>query len=121
MNYIKNIGISLLFITGTLLILTLLVSIFNYFNIISGSVLSVSKILICIISLFVGGFIIGKKSNKKGWLEGLKLSFIFLIILMIFNYLAFDNIPNFKNLIYYVIIITSCVFGSIVGINLNKK
>lgn len=121
MNYIKNIGISLLFITGTILVLTLLVSIFNYFNIISGSVLSISKILICIISLFVGGFVIGRKTNKKGWLEGLKLSVIFLIIFMIFNFLAFNNIPSFKNLIYYLIIITSCMFGSIIGINLNKK
>lgn len=121
MNYIKKIGISLLFIIGIILGLTLVLSILNYFNIISGSTLSIFKILICVISLFVGGFIIGKKANKKGWLEGLKLSFIFLIVLMIFNYLAFDNIPNFKNLIYYVIIITSCLFGSIVGINLNKK
>ena len=74
MNYIKNIGISFLFITGIILVLTLLISILNYFNIITGSFLSVFKILTCIISLFVGGFVIGKNSNKKGWLEGLKLS-----------------------------------------------
>ncbi len=121
MNYIKNIGISLLYIIGVILVSTLLITVFNYFNIISGSSLSISKILICIISLFIGGFIIGRRSSKKGWLEGLKLSLIFLVIIMIFNYLALGNAPQIKNIIYYLIIITSCIFGSIIGINSKKK
>lgn len=121
MNYVKKISISLLYIIGVILISTLLITVFNYFNIISGASLSISKILICIISLFIGGIVIGRHSSKKGWLEGLKLSLVFLVILIIFNYLALGNAPALKNIIYYLIIVTSCIFGSIIGINLKKK
>ena len=121
MKLLKNIGISLLYIIGIILISTFILSIFNYFNIISGTTLSVFKILICIISLFIGGLVIGKSSSKKGWLEGLKLSLVYLLLLLIFNYLAFNSILSIKNIIYYIIIIISCIFGSIIGINLNKK
>ena len=71
------------------------------------------------LSLFIGGFSIGKKSNKKGWLEGLILSIVFIIILLIFNFLAFNNTIEFKNLLYYFIMMVSCIFGSMLGINKN--
>lgn len=123
MNYLKKVGISLLYIIGIILVTTFLITILNYFNIISGTALTISKILICIISLFVGGVVIGRRSSKKGWLEGLKLSLIFLVLLILFNYLGLGNTPQLKNLIYYLIIIVSCIFGSIIGINrkMNNK
>ena len=95
----------------------MLITVLNYFNIITGTTLTISKILICVISLFVGGIVIGRKSSKKGWLEGLKLSLIFLVLLTIFNYLGLNSPLKLKNLLYYIIIIVSCVFGSIIGIN----
>ena len=121
MNYLKKTGISLLYIIGFILILTFLITLLNYFNIISKNVVSVFKIIIPIVSLFIGGFIIGKKSSKKGWLEGLKLSLIFLFIFILFNYLGLKNNIEFKNLLYYLIIITSTCFGSMLGINYNKE
>jgi len=117
MNYLKKVGIALLYIIGIIFVATMLMTIFNYFNIITGTALTISKILICVISLFVGGFVIGRRSSKKGWLEGLKLSLIFLIVLVLFNYLGLGNKPELKNLVYYLIIIISCIFGSIIGIN----
>ena len=121
MNYLKKVGISLLYIIGIIFALTMIITILNYFNIISGTLLTISKILICVISLFIGGFIIGKKSSKKGWLEGFKLSIIFLLLLLLFNYLGLGSLPELKNIIYYSIIIASCIFGSIIGINKNSK
>ena len=121
MNYLKKVGISLLYIIGIIFALTMIITILNYFNIISGTLLTISKILICVISLFIGGFIIGKKSSKKGWLEGFKLSIIFLLLLLLFNYLGLGALPELKNIIYYAIIIASCIFGSIIGINKNSK
>ena len=121
MNYLKKTGISLLYIIGLILILTFLLTLFNYFNIISKNVVSVFKIIIPIVSLFIGGFITGKKSFQKGWLEGLKLSLIFLFIFILFNYLGLKNNIEFKNLLYYLIIITSTCFGSMLGINYNKE
>ena len=121
MNYLKNIGISLLYIIGIIIIGTFLISLLNYINFLGVKVLSIFKILIPIISLFTGGSIIGKKSNKNGWLEGLKLSLIFLIILLIFNYLALNTGFEFKNLIYYLILIISTCFGSMIGINKKEE
>lgn len=117
MNYLKNISIALLYIIGIIFGTTMLITVLNYFNIITGTTLTISKILICVISLFVGGIVIGRKSSKKGWLEGLKLSLIFLVLLTIFNYLGLNSPLKLKNLLYYIIIIVSCVFGSIIGIN----
>lgn len=117
MNYLKKVGIALLYIIGIIVVMTMLITLFNYFNIITGTALTISKILICIISMFVGGVVIGRRSTKKGWLEGLKLSLIFIVLLILFNYLGLGNAPQLKNLIYYLIIIVSCIFGSIIGIN----
>ena len=68
MNFIKNVSISILYIVLCLLILTFILTLFSYFNIISDKVVSIFKIIIPIISLFIGGFFIGKKSLRKGWL-----------------------------------------------------
>lgn len=121
MKYAKNLGFSLLFIIGSLLILTLLLTFFNYFNLFSNGLVSTFKIIIPIISLFAGGFFIGKKSSKKGWLEGLKLSLIFTIILILFNLLGLENKLELKNILYYLIIIISCMFGGMLGINKNNS
>lgn len=121
MKYAKNLGFSLLFIIGSLLILILLLTFFNYFNLFSNGLVSTFKIIIPIISLFAGGFFIGKKSSKKGWLEGLKLSLIFTIILILFNLLGLGNKLELKNILYYLIIIISCMFGGMLGINKNNS
>lgn len=119
MNYIKNVTFSILYIIGFILFLTFILTLFSYFNILSSKVVSIFKILIPIISLFIGGFYLGKRSNKKGWFEGLKLGLIFLILLVIFEFLALNINFEVKNILYYLIILASTSFGSIVGINKN--
>ncbi len=119
MNYIKNVTFSILYIIGFILFLTFILTLFSYFNILSSKVVSIFKILIPVISLFIGGFYLGKRSNKKGWFEGLKLGLIFLILLVIFEFLALNINFEVKNILYYLIILASTSFGSIVGINKN--
>lgn len=120
-NYLKNLGISFLYTLVILLICTFLTTVLNYFNIMGGKTLSIFKIIILVLSLFSGGFVIGKKSNNKGWLEGLKYGLFILVISFIFNYLAFDKSFELKNILYYTIILISCIFGSIIGINIRKE
>ncbi len=119
MNRLKNIAFSTLYMIITILVMTFIITIFNYFGLFSKNIVSIFKIIIPMLSLFIGGFSIGKKSNKKGWLEGLILSIVFIIILLIFNFLAFNNTIEFKNLLYYFIMMVSCIFGSMLGINKN--
>lgn len=120
MNYLKKLGISLLWIISTILILTFIITFFNYFNIISDKVISIFKILIPVIALFIGGIQIGKRSKSKGWLEGIKLGLIFSVLLIIFNFLAFNDSFKLKYLLFYLIIIISSILGSMIGINRKK-
>lgn len=121
MKYLKNLGMSFLYIIGFILILTFITTLFSYFNIINDKVTSIIKIIIPVISMFIGGFYIGKRSLKKGFIEGLKLGSLFSIILIIFNYLALNNSFKFKYLLFYIILITSSILGSMIGINRKKQ
>lgn len=121
MKYLKKLGFSFLYIMGSMLVSTFIITLLSYFNIISDKIISIFIILIPIISLFIGGFYMGKNSNSKGYLEGLKLGSVFSIFLLIFNFLAFDNSFKLKYLLFYSIIIISCILGSMIGINKRKK
>lgn len=117
MKYLKNIGISFLYIIILIIGLTFLITLLNYFNIIGSKTMAILEIIILGLSFFVGGLIIGKRSNKKGWLEGIKLSAISLIIILLFNYLGLNHNFEIKDLLFYLILIISTMFGSMVGIN----
>ncbi len=120
MNYLKNVGISFIYIICFLLGLTFISTLFNYINLFGKTFINVLKVIIPVISLFVGGFVIGKRTGKKGWLEGIKLSLIFLAFLTIFNYLALDFSMSPKTLIYYIILVIATTFGSMIGVNKFK-
>lgn len=121
MKYLKVLGLSLVVILGNIFIATFLMTILNYFNIIESHSVNIIKIIILIISFLMGGIIVGKKALKKGWLEGLKLGVIMIFIASLFNYLGLDNSFEFKNLIYYLIILSTTILGSMIGINMHKQ
>lgn len=120
MNYIKYLK-ALVYILIPILILNFLVSLLYYFNIISDNAINYLKLFIAAISMLIGGIYIGNNSTKKGWLEGLKVGFIMIIIFFIISYLAFDKGINGKTLIYYFILLASSMLGSMIGINKRKK
>ena len=105
MNYLKKLGISIIYILSFILGLTFIFTLLNYVGILNNTTINIIKIIIPIVSMFIGGFIIGKKTGKKGWLEGLKLSLIFLAILTLFNYLGLKSTLSLKVIIYYLILI----------------
>lgn len=117
MNYLKNLGISIIYILAFILGLTFIFTLFNYIGLLNNTAINIIKIIIPVISTFIGGFVIGKRTGKKGWLEGLKLSLIFLVILTLFNYLGLKSNISLKVGIYYLILIISTMFGSIIGVN----
>ena len=76
--------------------------------------------IIPFLSFFIGGFILGRKSINKGWLEGIKLGLICIFILFIFNFLAFNQGYSLNNLINYLIVLLANILGSMIGINTKK-
>lgn len=119
--YIKNFSKSLSISILLFLILTLFVTTLNYFNILSINGINISKIIIPIISILSGSFYMGANVKNKGWLEGIKLSSLVILILLIINLLIFKNNFEIKDLIYYIIILVSSMVGSMIGINKKKK
>ena len=114
MRYLKNIGRTLLYMFIIIIMFTLLITILSYFNIFNDNITKIMKYIIPIISTFIGGIMMGNRTNKKGIIEGLRLSFIIISIFMLFSII----LSSFKlqSLIYYLIIIITTIFGSLIGV-----
>ena len=115
MKYLKT----LMYEFIILVILTLITSILYYFNIINSGINYIFKIIIFIITFLFSGMYIAKKSKKKYYLEGLKISLINIFIFLIFS-LLFKYGFNLNQILYYLLIILITTFGSIIGGNIKK-
>lgn len=112
-NYIK----SLIIFLSSIIIIPFFLTLFNIMK------LETNKITIIIIGsvlMFIIGIITGKNANSKGYLKGLLISliciFLFVILSLIFKYTL-----NINSLIYYIILVISTIFGSMLGINKKTK
>lgn len=121
MNTIKFYGKQLLILLITLLISSLLLSILTYFNLCNTTISGVLNKLIIIMTTLILGFQNGRLSKSKGYLEGLKLGGLFILILAFLNTIFFEL--NFKGntFLYYGIILLSSTIGAMIGINKKKK
>ncbi len=117
MANIKKYFISFLYILGLIFVLTLVLTVLNYFDVINGNVLNILKIVITILSTFVGGFLVGKNSNEKGYLEGIKLALIYVVFIFLLSILGFSDKITLNTFLYYAIIILSTMLGGMFGIN----
>lgn len=115
MKYLKKLLKNLLYTFLFFAIFSLLLTTFNYFNIINYQTLAIGKIIIPILSLGLGGLLMGKNATKNGWLEGLKISIIIVIILIAFTSIIGEFSP--KKITFFLILIIAGIFGSILGIN----
>ena len=116
MKYLKKLSKSIVITLISVIILTFLFTFLNFFNFISTKTLNIIKIIIPIFSLALGGYIIGTKSHKNGWLEGLKFGVITVVLFIIIAVIIQQKI-EIKNLIFYILLILSSTLGSMIGIN----
>lgn len=117
MDFLKRLGKSLLISMITLFVLTFIMTLLNYINLLKFNFVNIMEIIILFVTIFSGSFYMGKRATKKGWLEGIKFGCIFLIILILFNYLGFNIDFEIKNLVYYIILLASSVLGGMIGIS----
>jgi len=115
-KYAKTFGILILCLISSVLVLSIL----NYLNVITGFTLTLIKFLILIISIIVSGFLIGKNTSEKGYIEGIKFGLLTSLIFMIYSYLGTDSKINLKHMLFYLIIIALSMFGSMIGIQKKK-
>lgn len=112
-KYLKSFGLILL----SILFLSILIGTLSYFNIVGTKSIKIFEIIATIISVLIGSIYLGKNSNQKGFLEGIKIGLFMIVFLFIFNFLAFDQGFNISNFFFYIIILMSAILGSILGIN----
>jgi len=112
MKYLKSLAIILV----PILLLSFLTTTLYYFNLLGTGTTKTIKLAIPILSLFLGGLYLGKQTQEKGWLEGLKLGSAIILLMFIVSYLAFDIGFSIKGMIYYFLILLTTTFGSMIGI-----
>ncbi len=115
-NFYKYIK-SLIIFLSSIITIPILLTIFNLLK------LQTNKIMIIILGailMFIIGLILGRKTDKNGYLNGLLLSIITILILVITSLICRFDL-NINSLIYYIILTISTVFGSMIGINKKTK
>lgn len=118
LQYLKNLSKGLLTTITVFIILSLILTLLNYFNLLNHTVLTICKMIIPLLSIGIGGFISGKKMVKNGWISGLINGLIITLFIFILSLIIKDF--EFKNLIFFIIIIITSTFGSMLGINAKK-
>ncbi len=117
----KKYGECALLILILLLIFNLLTSIFDYFDLLPANVVGPANIILTLLSLFIAGMFLGKKVEKKGWLEGIKIGAAVIFLFFLISYLGFDKGINLKSAIYYLTLLISPMLGSMIGINKKNE
>ena len=120
MKYLEKYGKRILW---TIISITISISILTalyYFNIIGANIYNYLKIIIVLFNIFIQSYILGKKSEKHGYLEGLKFSGIMILIFLIISLLTQSRIRP-RIILYYFIISMSSILGGIMGISKKDK
>lgn len=112
-KYLISLGITL----GLIIIFSLFLNVFNYFELINGNFYKMILILTSALSVAVGSFILGEKTDNKGYLEGIKFGLITIILFFVISFLAFDQKITTLSFIYYLILVITSSVGAMFGIN----
>ena len=107
-------------LTGILILFSLLINLLYLLTNIPYSVISSITLIFYLIFFIILGFIIAKNKKSKGIITGLKTSSIIIIILFILTLLFKYNF-SVKNIIYYLLVMLSTIFGSIISKNIKNK
>lgn len=114
-DYLK----SMVYTLSIILISTIILTVFNYFNILNGVILKIIMLIIPIVGILIGSFKIGKSAGKKGYIEGLKYGSIWVILLLIINLITKQF--TILSIIYYIILLLISAAGGVLGINRKKN
>ena len=111
LEYLKYIGLFILFI----IIIAFITSLINLTGI-NTKLISKSSIILTAISFFIISAKASSKIKEKGYILGIKLGLLFVLLLFIINLLIFKSSLNIDRFIYYTIIL-----GGSFGKNIKIK
>ncbi len=117
LNYMKTLG----YFIGSLLILSLVLSLINLITPISSGALTIFSTISLMVIYFIIGFKRGKITSSKGWWCGIKNGLILCLTLLLISLIFFVKNIKLSTFIYYGILILVTIFSSIIGINKKKE
>lgn len=114
LKYSKLIGIFL----ALELLMSFIAGLLNLIGV-SGFITSIMLLIFNILLFSIYGYKAGKMTNRKGFVEGLIMGSIFVLILFILSLILFHKDLSLASLFYYLSLILITVAASIIG--RNKK
>ena len=105
------------YLIGINILLTICLSIINYFIPKSFTII---KIMIPIISVLISSIILGNNTKEKAYIEGIKFIIPYIILTIIIRLLLHLDF-NYKVIIIYIILLITSIIGSMIGINIKKN
>ncbi len=115
-KYLKYIGLFFIFI----IIITIVFSLINLTGF-ASDFLSKLSIILTAISFFIISMKASNETKEKGYILGLKLGLICIIMLILLNLIFFQSRFSIDRLIYYTILLASSVLGGSFGKNFKLK
>ena len=116
LKYLNSILKALLINILLILLLSSFTTLLYYSNILSSGVSNFFKLFIPLFSILITTISFTKKIKEKGWLEGLKLGLLLIIIFITISSFANTSF-SIKMILYYLIILITAVLGGMIGIN----
>lgn len=108
----------LCFIVISILILGLLITTFAYFEWLSVSALEKLIYASYVAIFFMGSAVVAKQVSEKGWLIGLLIATVTILLSLLYYLIGVESPLTFKFIIRCVITLVICVTGGMIGVNL---
>lgn len=102
--------------TCFLILVIFICSILNLIGV-NSTITNLLLFLFNALAFFYFSFKTGKKASKKGYVAGLKISGILLLLLIIINILTTHKLFSIPTIIYYLVLLLVGALGGMIGIN----
>ena len=113
---LKSYAVSLIFIFISTFIFSLILTVLKQNNLISLTASNVTSGVLSLVLFFIAALLLGLKTKKKGLINGIILSIIYISINLIIGF-DFTNIVSIIKFISKILLI---ILGTIIGVNLRK-
>jgi len=99
---------------------TLLTSLFLLLSNAQESSIHTLTTIIHAVSLFIGGWVSGKRAGTRGWYYGGMVGLVYFILIFLVGFLAFDAGFNLQSLQLMGILFAAGALGGMLGVNTRK-
>ncbi|GEN46429.1 TIGR04086 family membrane protein [Alkalibacillus haloalkaliphilus] len=104
-----------------MLVASLVFALFINFDWMATSTLQWVTFITSIVIMLIGGFISGRMTVHKGWVTGAIVGIIYVVGIMLYQFLAHDSWIQSYQILYFLIFIVATVTGSILGVNMQRR